>query len=97
MEKEEEGLGMINVAKLIPIEKRITLFGKGSACGKRRILVQYRPVSPALSGNVTTEEKYFLQSIENGLQHVFSIMRIRASSYFQNRTLILGLSTACSF
>jgi hypothetical protein len=96
MEKEEEGLGMINVAKLIPIEKRITLFGKGSGCGERRILVKYRP-GPALPGSVTTEEKYLLQSIENGLQHVLSIMRIRASSYFQNRTLILGLSTACSF
>jgi hypothetical protein len=37
------GLGRINVAQLIPIEKRIALFGKGSACGERRILVKYCP------------------------------------------------------
>ena len=59
MEKEEEGLGMINVAQLIPIEKRITLFGKGSACGERIIFVKCRP-GPALPGNLTTEEEYLL-------------------------------------
>jgi hypothetical protein len=36
--KEEEGLAMINIDQLIPIEKRITLFGKGSAWGERKKL-----------------------------------------------------------
>lgn len=62
--------GMINDAQSIPIEKRITLFGKGTACGERRIWVKYCQ-GPALPGIVTTEEEYLMWSNENGLQHVF--------------------------
>ncbi|PMD18343.1 hypothetical protein NA56DRAFT_706953 [Hyaloscypha hepaticicola] len=55
----------------IPIQKRITLFGKGIARGERRILVKYRQ-GPVLPGNVTTEEEYLMWSNENGLRHAFS-------------------------
>ena len=70
MEIEEKDLGVITDALFNRIEKRITLFGKGTACGERRILVKYRQ-GPVLPGNVTTEEEYLFWSNENGLQHAF--------------------------
>jgi Fungal specific transcription factor domain len=67
MEKEEEGLGNIYGPQSVPIEKRITLFGKGTMCGERMVLVKYRQ-GPAVPGNVDTEEEYLTWSNENGLQ-----------------------------
>ena len=67
MEKEEEGLGAINNAQSIPLEKRLTLFGKGTLCGERRVLVKYRQ-GPAKLGDVTTEDEYLTWSNENGFQ-----------------------------
>jgi hypothetical protein len=67
VEKEEEGLEMIDGPDAIPIEKRVTLFGKGTMCGERRILVKYRQ-GPAMPGDVTTKEEYLTWSSEKGLQ-----------------------------
>jgi hypothetical protein len=67
MEKEEEGLGRIDGADSIPIEKRVTLFGKGTMCGERRVLVKYRE-GPAMPGDVATKEEYLTWSSEKGLQ-----------------------------
>jgi hypothetical protein len=67
MEKEAEGLGNIDGPQSVPIEKRITLFGKGTVCGERKVLVKYRQ-GPAIPGDVDTEEEYLTWSNENGLQ-----------------------------
>lgn len=67
MEKEEEGLGIIEGPQEVPIEKRITLFGKGTICGELRVLVKYRQ-GPAIPGEVGTEEEYLTWTSENGLQ-----------------------------
>jgi hypothetical protein len=67
MEKEAEGLGNIDSPQSVPIEKRITLFGKGTVCGERKVLVKYRQ-GPAIPGDVDTEEEYLTWSNENGFQ-----------------------------
>ncbi|PMD40506.1 hypothetical protein L207DRAFT_459127 [Hyaloscypha variabilis F] len=67
IEKEEEGLVTIDSAQSIPLEKRLTLFGKGTVCGERRVMVRYRR-GPAKLGDVTTEEEYLTWSNEDILK-----------------------------
>jgi hypothetical protein len=57
MEKEEEGLEMIDGPESIPVEARISMFGRGVVCGERRCLVKYRR-GPAVPGKDQTEEEY---------------------------------------
>lgn len=57
MEKEEEGLETIDGPHAVPVEARISLFGKGIVCGERSVLVKYRQ-GPVVPGEVKTEEKY---------------------------------------
>jgi hypothetical protein len=66
-ETEEEGLENIDGPQSVPIEMQITLFGKGTLCGERVVLVKYRQ-GPAMPGDVHTEEEYLTWSNENGLQ-----------------------------
>jgi hypothetical protein len=72
IEKEEEGLGIIEEPKDVPLEKRLTLFGKGTICGERLVLVKYRQ-GQAIPGDVSTEEKYLTWSSENGLREGFQV------------------------
>jgi hypothetical protein len=57
MEKEEEGLGTIDGPQSVPVEARISLFGRGIVCGERICLVKYCR-GPAVPGKVQTEEEY---------------------------------------
>jgi hypothetical protein len=67
IEKEEDGIDIIEGAHSIPDEKRIRLFGKGTVCGERSVLVKYQQ-GPVMPGEVKTEEEYLTWSNENGLQ-----------------------------
>jgi len=57
IDKEEEGGEMIKEAQSIPVEARISLFGRGIRCGERRCLVKYCR-GPAIQGKDQTEEEY---------------------------------------
>jgi hypothetical protein len=57
IEKEEEGLEIIDGPYSIPIESRISLFGRGTIRGGRRCVVKYRR-GALVPGKDQTEEQY---------------------------------------